>query len=242
MRHIPADTTSHTIYIFIQDSSSTTGAGLTGLVYNSGSLTAYYVRSLGSSTAITLATLAAVTTAWSSGGFKEIDSTNQPGVYRLDVPDAVLATGANEAVIYLRGAANMVPCPIGIQLLAVPSDIRLINGATATVLADVYQASILPIRDVTNTQDEWSVVWLKNGVPVTTAITSPTIQVVKRADGTDLIASTALTQVGSTKTYKYTASGSERITIGEGYTATVTATIDAGSRTFSWPVGRDATT
>ena len=36
--------TSRIWQIFIADSSSTTGAGLTGLVYNSGSLTAYYYR------------------------------------------------------------------------------------------------------------------------------------------------------------------------------------------------------
>jgi hypothetical protein len=37
--------TSKLVEIFIQDSSSTTGAGLTGLVFNTASFTAYYYRS-----------------------------------------------------------------------------------------------------------------------------------------------------------------------------------------------------
>jgi hypothetical protein len=90
---IKAGATSVTINVFIQDSSSTTGAGLTGLVFNTSSLTAYYALTRAAPVAITLATLAAVTTAWTSGGFKELDATNMPGWYRLDVPDAALASG-----------------------------------------------------------------------------------------------------------------------------------------------------
>ena len=40
---------------------------------------------------ITEVTLAALTTAWTTGGFLEIGH----GLYRLDVPDAAFATGAN---------------------------------------------------------------------------------------------------------------------------------------------------
>jgi hypothetical protein len=46
--------TDQTVYLFIQDSSSTIGAGLTGLAYNTASLVCYYVRALGSATALTL--------------------------------------------------------------------------------------------------------------------------------------------------------------------------------------------
>lgn len=107
--------TSVRLYLFIQNSSVTTGAGLTGLVFNSASLTAYYVRPGGSATAITLATQT-VTGAYSSGGFVEVDATNMPGVYRFDVPDAVLATGVDSAVVMLKGATNMAPVVLEIQL------------------------------------------------------------------------------------------------------------------------------
>ena len=109
------DATSRAEYIFIQNSSLTTGAGLTGLVFNTASLVAYYVRPLGSATAITLATQT-VTGAYSSGGFVEVDTTNMPGVYRLDVPNAVFATGVDKAVVMLKGATNMAPVLLEYQL------------------------------------------------------------------------------------------------------------------------------
>ena len=108
--------TDVTVYLFVQDSSKTTGEGLTGLAYNTANLVASYVRPLGSRTAITLATLAAVTSAHTDGGFKEIDATNMPGVYRLDLPDAVCATGVPSAVVMLNGASNMTPVLLEIQL------------------------------------------------------------------------------------------------------------------------------
>jgi hypothetical protein len=108
-------TTSYRANVFIQNSSLTTGAGLTGLVYNSAGLTAYQVRPGSAAAAITLATQT-VTGAFSSGGFVEVDATNMPGVYRFDIPDAVLATGVDQAVVMLKGATNMAPCPIEIVL------------------------------------------------------------------------------------------------------------------------------
>lgn len=109
--------TSQTVYVFVEDSSSTVGAGLTGLAYNTASLTAYYVRPLGSATAITLATQT-VTGAYSSGGFVEVSSSNVPGLYRLDLPDAALATGVRSVVVMLKGATNMAPVRLEIDLNA----------------------------------------------------------------------------------------------------------------------------
>ena len=66
--------------IFIADSSSTVGAGLTGLVYNSASLVCYYIADdLSNEVAVTLAT--ATLGTWTSGGFVEVDATNMPGWY-----------------------------------------------------------------------------------------------------------------------------------------------------------------
>lgn len=108
--------TSFIDYIFIQDARSSSCAGLTGLVFNTASLTAYYVLQGAASAAISLVTQT-VTGAFSSGGFKEVDSTNMPGVYRIDYPNAVLAAGSDNAVVYLQGAANMVPLIIQIALV-----------------------------------------------------------------------------------------------------------------------------
>jgi hypothetical protein len=113
---ILAGSTSQTVNVFIRSSASTTGAGLTGLVYNTASLTAYYGLSRAAAVSISLGTQTA-TGAWSSGGFVEISSANMPGWYRFDIPNAALASGRFVS-IHLQGAANMAPCPIEIELTA----------------------------------------------------------------------------------------------------------------------------
>lgn len=100
---IPAYSTSKSVYIKIVD---TLGAPVTGLAFNTAGILASYARMGAARVAITLATLAALTTAWSSGGFKEVDATNMPGVYRLDVPNAALlgGTGLVEVTIWKSAA------------------------------------------------------------------------------------------------------------------------------------------
>lgn len=127
---IVAGATSQTVNVFVRDSSSTTGGGLTGLVFNSASLTAYYALPKAAAVAITLATLAAVTSAYSSGGFKEIDSANMPGWYRFDIPDAALAAGRFVS-IHLKGASNMAPLPIEIELTGWNNQDAVRGGMTA---------------------------------------------------------------------------------------------------------------
>jgi hypothetical protein len=56
-----------------------------------------------------------------------------------------------------------------------------------------------------------------------------------------VVAATAMTEVGSTETFKYDATGSSRVTQGEAVLVVVAATIDSGSRTFSRLVSRDST-
>lgn len=118
---IKAGATDQTIDIFIQDSASTTGGGKTGLAYNTASLTAYYRKgATGSATAITLATQT-VGGAYSSGGFVEIDATNMPGLYRLDLPNAAIDT-AGSVSLMLKGASGMAPLPIELQVIAADLD------------------------------------------------------------------------------------------------------------------------
>lgn len=137
--------TDVTVYVFIQNSSLTTGAGLTGLVFNSASLVCYYVRPLAAAAQLTLATQT-VTGAHSDGGFVEVDATNMPGVYRLDLSDAVCATGVNSVVVMLKGATNMAPVLLEIQLTSYnPNDaVRL--GLTALPNANAEAAGGLFTR------------------------------------------------------------------------------------------------
>ena len=105
---VQLNNTSRSEYIFIQNSSSTTGAGLTGLTYLSAGLTAAHVVERGTASSIGLATLASASAAWSSAGFVEVDAALMPGVYRFDVPNVVFAT-ADKSVVMLKGATNMAP-------------------------------------------------------------------------------------------------------------------------------------
>lgn len=112
---ILAGTTSYIADMFIQDSSSTTGAGLTGLTNASSSLVAYYKRK-GQATATAISLSAGTVGTWSSGGFKEVDATNMPGYYELGIPNAALAAGAIGVIVALKGATNMAPTGLEFEL------------------------------------------------------------------------------------------------------------------------------
>lgn len=118
--------TSQIFQLFIQNSSSTVGAGLTGLAFNTASLTAYYNRDTDTTaTAISLVTMTAGT--FTSSGFVEIDATNMPGWYQFCPPNAALASGASSVGFHLKGATNMAPVPIEIDLDA-QVDVTFWNG------------------------------------------------------------------------------------------------------------------
>lgn len=141
-------TTSLITHVFIRDSSVTTGAGKTGLAYNTSSLVAYYVRPGGSAMAITLATQT-VTGAYSSGGFVEVDATNMPGMYRLDVPDAAITTGVRSSVVMLKGAANMEPCALEFDLTN-DANIVAINANATAALNLYHNTASMKLCTVTN--------------------------------------------------------------------------------------------
>ena len=141
-------TTSKIVHLFIQDSSVTTGAGLTGLVYNSAGLKAYYIRPGDSSaTAITLAS--ATIGTYASGGFVEVDSTNMPGIYEFGIPNACLASGANQCVIMLQGATNMAPVSLEIQLVDY-------DPYSATNLGLTNLDALISSRSSHSASDVWS--------------------------------------------------------------------------------------
>jgi hypothetical protein len=132
-------TISKLLRIFIQDSSKTDGSGLTGLVHNTASLTAYYIRE-GAASATVITLVNAVVGTFTSSGFKEVSAANMPGVYELHPPNACIVSGADSVLIFLKGAANMAPVPIEIQLDDNTSkDIydRVGSPAGATIAADL---------------------------------------------------------------------------------------------------------
>src|SRR4051812_1305031 len=123
----------------IRNSSVSTGAGLTGLTSASTGLriatmgnneaapTAYTVAGGTIETITTLGTYAAPTAT--KCRFKEVDATNHPGVYEIQLADARFAVaGAKMLLISISGATNLVQTDAEIQLEPVPADVRQLLG------------------------------------------------------------------------------------------------------------------
>lgn len=81
--------------------STADGQGLTGLAH--GSVTCYYTREGGTSTQMTLsAGTAGLLSA--AGQWAEVDSTNQPGLYQVQLLDAMLAALADAVTITFKAS------------------------------------------------------------------------------------------------------------------------------------------
>jgi hypothetical protein len=93
---IKAASTSVSIDLMVRKKTDNTA--LTGLVFNTAGNIASYRRQGAARAAISLVTQT-VTGAYSSGGFVEVDATNMPGLYRLDVPDAAFAVGVEYVTV-----------------------------------------------------------------------------------------------------------------------------------------------
>lgn len=112
--------------VFIQDTTSAVGAGLTGLTFsttglsihtiadNEASVTSYTAAGSTIETITTLGTFAAPTAT--KCRFKEIDSTNLPGWYEIQVADARWAVASARAVQVQVTATGGFCAPVEIQL------------------------------------------------------------------------------------------------------------------------------
>lgn len=114
-RTMKAGVADRTVYFVVYDSSSSTGARLTTLAFDTASLDCEYTRSGVAQTSggITLATQTAGG-AHTDGGFVHVGK----GAYRLDLPDAATAAGVAYVRVDCDGAANMVPATVEIELVA----------------------------------------------------------------------------------------------------------------------------
>lgn len=90
--------TNPTVYIYLTDASTGTSPA-TGLTSASAGASVYYTRPRAAATNAVIGPLTAVTSAHSDGGFIEVDATNAKGLYRLDLPDAVIAAGEDYAIV-----------------------------------------------------------------------------------------------------------------------------------------------
>jgi len=123
---------SNILTVFIQDSSSTVGAGLGSLDQNS-SIVGGYVRA--GATGVALAVDEDVTTegtyqAPSAAGKVRIGTPANmtSGTYELHFHNDLFAAGADILTITLGGAANMAPIVIEVQLTTVDLNTAILDG------------------------------------------------------------------------------------------------------------------
>ena len=114
--------------------------GATGLTSSTSGLSAYYNRTRTASVSIPLVART-IAQAWTSGGFAEVDATNMPGVYRLDLPDAALIAGADDVTIVVRGASGTNGAVMTVTLINEPTDAVLVRMGPFEVKADGLGAS-----------------------------------------------------------------------------------------------------
>lgn len=108
------------------------------------------------------------------------------------------------------------------------SEITLAGGVLLAAGEDVYHFKLTLSRS-----GQYTVRFLKNNVLLAGGeITSPTITVRKRSDGSLLIDAEPLEQIGSTGVFKYDAADDEQLSVGDTALVTCTATVDGATRTF----------
>jgi hypothetical protein len=110
--------------------------GATGLTASTAGLSARYNRTRTASVSIPLVART-IAQAWTSGGFAEVDATNMPGVYRIDIPDAALAAGADDVTIVVRGASGTNGAVMTVKL----SSGGLTSAQTASAVLDAVGTS-----------------------------------------------------------------------------------------------------
>ena len=122
--------------------NASTGAGLAGLLYNTGSLAAKYSRDGGTWTTITLVT--ATFGTFTSGGF--VATGVRDGLYQIGIPNAAFASGAKYVEVTIYGAASMEPVNLRFMLTSVNLHDATRAGLTALPNANAEAAGGLYTR------------------------------------------------------------------------------------------------
>lgn len=136
MEEILIGSTDRSIIVFVPDPASTTGQGKTGLAHSA--VTVSYTRvETDNDVTVTDVTgsmnaLTNLTDAHNDWGWKEVSSTLAPGQYRLDLADAVFATGAWTSVVQVTITSGLAA--------AQPKAFKLVNF-------DLFGQSAIDLKD-----------------------------------------------------------------------------------------------
>ena len=154
-RKIKGGLTSVSLPVFVADTSSTTGGGLSGVTSASSGLVLEYRRA-GQSTWTSVTPQAGKTLGtYFSGGI--VADGSLAGAYEVDFPDAAFASAAGVEWVALRiyGVTNMLPVLIEIELDAVDYQDAAAFGLSridATIASRATQISVDAIDDYIDTE------------------------------------------------------------------------------------------
>lgn len=115
--------------IYFKLVNTTTGQPETGLDVTT--LTMSYLRDRATRVGSVASALALVTTAHTDYGMIEVDSTNIPGLYRADFPDAAFASGSDAVQLSINSAAIDVAI-IEVELNVIDGNTIQVSGTTQT--------------------------------------------------------------------------------------------------------------
>lgn len=123
-------------YIVGDAGDAAPGDAKTGLA-NANINNAAHVRDRAVAVTFSTSALGSPSAAHTDGGFIEVNATTAPGLYRLDLPDAAVASGVDRVQISLEltGASNARTEPIVIEL-----DSVVLDALTVDTIAELAQA------------------------------------------------------------------------------------------------------
>jgi len=195
----------------------------------------------------------------------DIDCSSGPGV-AIDGDTGIAIASSNAQGVTITGNTIGLACVglagAGLYVDGSTSDIlgnitgsidTVNNGVTLASSEDVFFARISAIIDASNSQDEYSVTFYHNDEPIDsgdigsssssgeagTFVNNVYIRVIKRSDGTDLIASSLMDEVGDSGSFKYD-EATNRLTEGEAAIVEISADINGSPMTWREWVGRDS--
>ncbi|MCA9252832.1 MAG: hypothetical protein R3E58_14385 [Phycisphaerae bacterium] len=140
---------SQDVSVEVYGANALTGLAETGLT--SSDVAVHYVRARAAAAAVSLSALGSADAAHADGGFVEIDAVNAAGWYRLDLPDAAFATGA-DGVIVIAKASGVLFTPVRVQLGAVASgalgdEVHLCKAALVNKRVHTVSTGVDEIKD-----------------------------------------------------------------------------------------------
>ncbi len=168
-------------------------------------------------------------------------------VHRCEDAPQRLHDGHDGGKVQAGSEANQLNLASGRVLLqatqtgvTIPAVDQVAGSVTLDTSEDIYPADIQLTVDNTNSRDEYTVCWFRNGTVVADGITAATIEVARRSDGTRLIAAnTALVAISNTGAFKHD-EPTHRIAAGEAVIVTTQAVIDGATRSWRRLLSRDS--